>query len=121
MEAYADDVPAGGSINGYSETEITTFIKNFCTETPSTNNTSNDVGITCDKDQLVYGQCKFDVYDTLGIRQSDTETSVGIFVQDIILSATMFIGTIVTVAIVISGLMFVFGGANPGLQDKAKK
>jgi hypothetical protein len=58
---------------------------------------------------MIYGQCKFNVYDTLGIRQGDKETSVGIFVQDIILSATMFIGTIVTIAIIIAGLLFVFG------------
>ncbi len=82
---------------------------------------STNLGISCTKDQLLYGQCKLNVYDTLGIRQSDGEASVGLFVQDVVLSATMFIGTIVTIAIVISGLMFVFGWANPSLQDKAKK
>jgi hypothetical protein len=33
----------------------------------------------------------------------------------------MFIGTIVTIAIIIAGLLFVFGWADPSLQDKAKK
>lgn len=95
--------------------------ENQTTTTPTTTSSSTQVWISCTKDQLLYGQCKLNVYDTLGIRKSDGDTSVGIFVQDIVLSATMFIGTIVTIAIVVSGLMFVFGWANPELQSKAKK
>lgn len=52
-------------------------------------------GITINEACLTNGQCKFNIYDTLGIRKSvratGDPTSVGIFVQDIVLSATFFI------------------------------
>jgi hypothetical protein len=52
-------------------------------------------GITINEECLTNGQCKFNIYDTLGIRKSVREkgdpTSVGLFVQDIVLSATFFI------------------------------
>jgi len=80
-----------------------------------------DMWIYCPPDKMVAGQCKFDVYDTIWIRQSEWETSVWIFVQDIILSATMFIGTVITIAIIVSWLLFVFWWAKPDLQAKAKK
>jgi len=67
------------------------------------------MGMTIGTKCLLNGQCKFNIYDALGIRTSirnpGDATSVGIFVQDIVLSATMFIGTIVTIAIIVSGLM----------------
>ena len=73
---------------------------------------------------LLNGQCKFNIYDALGIRTSvrneNDPTSVGIFVQDVVLSATMFIGTIVTIAIIVSGLMRIFAGASGKDPTKAK-
>lgn len=73
---------------------------------------------------LLNGQCKFNIYDALGIRTSvrneGDPTSVGIFVQDIVLSATMFIGTVVTIAIIVSGLMWIMAGANGKDPTKAK-
>lgn len=52
-------------------------------------------GITINQACLTNGQCKFNIYDTLGIRKSvratGDPTSVGLFVQDIVLSATFFI------------------------------
>ncbi len=90
--------------------------------TETTNNTNNTgtcetvMGITCCGDQLINGQCKFNVYDTLGIRKSvrnpGDATSVGLFAQDIILSATFFIGTIVTVALVVSGIMYILAASS---------
>jgi len=72
---------------------------------------------------LLNGQCKFNIYDALGIRTSvrneGDPTSVGIFVQDIVLSATMFIGTVVTIAIIVSGLMWIMAGANGKDPTKA--
>ncbi len=82
--------------------------------------TSMNVWITCTKEDLVLGQCKMDAYRVLGIRQS-SETSVGTFAQDLILSATMFIGTVVTLALIVSGLMFIFAGADTSLKEKAQK
>ena len=81
------------------------------------------MGITCNEDQLANGQCKLNIYKTLGIRQNMTEspTSVGLFVQDIVLSATFFIGTLVTVALIVSGLMFIFAASSGKDPANAKK
>lgn len=83
------------------------------------------MGITCDENSLVNGQCKLNIYDTLGIRQSTRntwdQTSVGQFVQDVVLSATMFIGTLVTVALIASGLMFIFAASSGKDPANAKK
>lgn len=83
------------------------------------------MGISCNEDQLVNGQCKLNIYDTLGIRQSVRNewdpTSVGLFVQDVVLSATMFIGTLVTVALIVSGLMFIFAASSGKDPANAKK
>jgi hypothetical protein len=81
--------------------------------------------MTINKDCLLNGQCKFNIYDTLGIRKSVRDqgdaTSVGLFVQDIVLSATMFIGTVVTIALIVSALMYIFAGASGKDPSKAKK
>lgn len=74
---------------------------------------------------LTNGQCKFKIYDLLKIRKSvETEwadsTSPDIFVQDIVLAATFFIWTVVTIAIIVSGLMFIFAGATGKDPSKAK-
>lgn len=73
---------------------------------------------------LLNWQCKFNVYDALGIRKSIRNswdvTSVSLFAQDIILSATFFIWTIVTIAIIISWLMFIFAAASGKETTKAK-
>lgn len=80
--------------------------------------------ITIGSKCLINGQCKFNVYDTLGIRKSiraDWDpTSVWLFVQDIILAATTFIGTILTIAIIVSGLMYIFAAASGKDPAKAK-
>lgn len=69
-------------------------------------------GIRMNETCLLNGQCGFNIYQFLGIRKSIAENnSPELFVQDILLSATFFIGTIVTVALIISGLMFIFAGA----------
>jgi hypothetical protein len=82
-------------------------------------------GIECTPDQLRNGQCSFNIYQTLGIRQSTSwdPTSVGLFFQDIVLSMTFFIGTLVTIVIIIAGLMYIWSGfsGDTWLQDRAKK
>ncbi|MCX6822720.1 MAG: hypothetical protein NTX91_01830 [candidate division SR1 bacterium] len=82
-------------------------------------------GITINEACLTNGQCKFNIYDTLGIRKSvratGDPTSVGIFVQDIVLSATFFIGTVVTLALIVSGLMYIFAAASGKDPQNAKK
>lgn len=80
--------------------------------------------ITINSNCLLNWQCKFNVYDTLGIRKSIRSewdpTSVWLFVQDIILAATTFIGTILTIAIIVSGLMYIFAAASGKDPAKAK-
>lgn len=93
--------------------------------TTASNPDTSVMGISCSPDQLVNGQCKLNIYDTLGIRKSVRNqwdpTSVGLFVQDIVLSATFFIGTLVTVALVVSGLMFIFAASSGKDPADAKK
>lgn len=82
-------------------------------------------GISCSETQLLNGQCKLNVYDTLGIRKTvrneDDPTSVGLFVQDIVLSATFFIGTVVTIALIVSWLMYIFAASSGKDPANAKK
>ena len=83
------------------------------------------MGIDCDQTKLINGQCKLNIYDTLGIRKSvrnpEDATSVGLFVQDVVLSATFFIGTLVTVALIVSGIMFIFAASSGKDPANAKK
>ena len=89
------------------------------------NSPTSVMGIECSSAQLLNGQCKLNIYDTLGIRQSvrnpGDATSVGVFVQDIVLSATFFIGTLVTIALVVSGIMFIFAASSGKDPANAKK
>ena len=67
------------------------------------------MGIECGEnaERLANGQCSFNIYKTIGIRQDQPDTEVGTFVQDIFLSATFFIGTVVAVALIYSGIMYI--------------
>jgi len=82
-------------------------------------------GIECSADQLRNGQCKFNIYQWLGIKQSSSEdpTSVWLFLQDIVLSMTFFIGTLVTIVIIYAGVMFIRSWikGDDALQSTAKK
>lgn len=81
------------------------------------------MGIDCDRDRLAEGQCWFSIYKVLWIKQDTHEksnVSVGLFVQDIVLASTFFIGTVVTIALITSGLMLIFSGANESLAQRAK-
>lgn len=85
------------------------------TETPDTR------WITMNEDCLLNWQCKFNIYEFLWIRKSIADNnSPELFVQDILLSATFFIGTVVTIAIIVSWLMFIFAGATGKDPTKAK-
>ncbi|USN56431.1 MAG: hypothetical protein H6766_05235 [Candidatus Peribacteria bacterium] len=48
------------------------------------------------------------MYDMLGIRRGNPNTTPDEFVQDIVLTATTFIGTILTFALIVSALMIIF-------------
>ncbi|MDR2190341.1 MAG: hypothetical protein LBP53_04025 [Candidatus Peribacteria bacterium] len=68
--------------------------------------------------------CKMDVAVMLGLKQpnvnaEDDRTSVLTFVQDIVLAATFFIGTVVTLALIFSGLLFIFSAADSSKRKLA--
>ncbi|MDO4713946.1 MAG: hypothetical protein Q4B28_04860 [bacterium] len=74
---------------------------------------------------MLNGSCSFSIYDALDIRQEgrapEERTSVMVFVQDIILGATYFIGTVVTASLIVSGLFYVLSPTDSGYQQKASK
>lgn len=87
------------------------------------NEWNSTMWIDCSQEQLLNGQCRFNIYDTLGIRQNSSQNEPAVFVQDAIFAATTFIGTVITIALIFSGLLFIRAGlsANEWLQDRAKK
>jgi hypothetical protein len=46
----------------------------------------------------------------LGIRQNSSQNEPAVFVQDAIFAATTFIGTVITIALIFSGLLFIRAG-----------
>ena len=81
---------------------------------------ANNMGISIDTQNPV--ESSFDIKKALWIKKWDTsETRVFPFFQDIVLWATMFIGTVVSIALIVSGLMYVFSSVDSGLKAKAKK
>jgi len=62
-----------------------------------------DMGIQCSPQQLLIGACSFRAYDALQIRASNKDPSPKVFIQDIILSLTSFIGVVATLSLMRSG------------------
>ena len=82
-------------------------------------------GICGDTKDFANWTAQFDIYWALWMgHKSKTaegqETSVMTFIQDIILAATYFIWTVVTVALIVSWLLFVFSWADSSLRNRAK-
>ena len=79
--------------------------------------------VDCNTEAMMGIGCKFNIYDMLGIQQKTTNktdrTSVSMFVQDLVLAATFFIGTVVTLAFIISGLLFVFSAVDSKQRQRA--
>jgi hypothetical protein len=60
----------------------------------------------------------------LGIRKGRAEgerTSVMLFLQDIILGASMFIGTVAAVAFILSGVYYIFSASDASYKKKAQE
>ena len=76
-------------------------------------------------DCLINGGCSFSIYDALDIRRdargAGEETSVMSFVQDIIMALTGFIGPVVTLAFIISGIYYLMSPIDSGNRAKAMK
>ena len=89
-----------------------------------TDNTNCPWGICTDVTRLANWTSKMDIYKTLWMghksKGTDWETSVMTFIQDIIYAATRFIWTVVTVALIVSGLFYIFSWADSSLRNKAK-
>ncbi len=70
---------------------------------------------------LLNWQCWMNIYETAGIRKKDTTPSVKTFAQDVVLAATTFFGTVISIIFIVSGLMYVFSWFTGKSPDKAKK
>ncbi len=88
---------------------------------------TNAVGINLDTNCLEAWGCGWNLYKTLelredlqGIELDDDETMFEIFTKDIFLSATFFIGTVITFALVYSWLLIVMWGASESQVQKWK-
>ncbi len=68
--------------------------------------------IDCQSDQLVNGTCTFNVNEAIGIKKSNPHDSVWIVVQDVILAGTSFIGTVLVLALITSGIMMILWGSS---------
>jgi len=86
-------------------------------------NNELNMWINMDSECLLNWQCSYNIYQTLWIRKSDQDPSVSSFVKDIVLAVTMFIGTVVSIILIVSGIMYVMAGLswNWELATKAKK
>lgn len=75
---------------------------------PSSSNELEEFWLEITDECLLNGQCSMNIDKMLWINQSsDWEPEVSTFVQDIILWATMFFGTVLTIVIIMSGIMFI--------------
>lgn len=84
-----------------------------------------DVWINLTPECLINGGCSFSIYDALDIRKdargAGEKTSVMSFVQDIIMALTGFIGTVVTLALIVSGIYYLMSPIDSGNRTKAMK
>ena len=85
---------------------------------------NREVWITINTECMWGVGCGLSVYDSLGIRKGRAEgerTSVLLFLQDIILGASMFIGTVAAVAFILSGVYYVFSASDASYKKKAQE
>ena len=85
---------------------------------------NREVWITINTECMWGVGCGLSVYDSLGIRKGRAEgerTSVMLFLQDIILGASMFIGTVAAIAFILSGVYYVFSASDASYKKKAQE
>lgn len=81
--------------------------------TTTTDNTTpavNSLPIDCSPDKFRRGTCTFNYYKTLNIRTSNTSSNPTVFIQDLVLTATSFVGTMMVVALIVMWWKYVMGG-----------
>ena len=83
---------------------------------------------TCTADQIKTNTCKFDVNQALCIKgackdgyDAKTANNPDVLVQDIFLTATMLIGTVVTIVLVVSGIRYIMAWGSMANAADAKK
>ena len=89
----------------------------------ATGGQNDNLGINLSAENMADGTATFSIYDAIKIKKDRApweRTSVMNYVQDIVLAATTFIGTVVTVALILSGLLYVFSSVDSSLKNKAK-
>lgn len=86
-------------------------------------NTVWNMWINMDSNCLINWQCNYNIYKTVWIRKSDPNPSVSTFVQDVVLWVTMFIGTVITVVLIVSWILYILAAIlwRSNLADMAKK
>lgn len=90
----------------------------------SSSSDSSNVGININADCMGGVWCSFSIYDAISIRKDRAaweRTSVMSFLQDIILGASMFIGTVAAVAFILSWVYYVFSAADASYKKKAQE
>lgn len=77
----------------------------------STTTTSVDdiSGVYCTDDQLKHGQCKFNINRPLQIKEENPDPTPSNLVEDLVLGATFFIGSLVTIGLIISAIKLIYG------------
>ncbi len=85
-------------------------------------NTLGEAWVTINPDCLETGTCGWNIYETLNIREDirDEERPFDFFVTDLFLSATFFIGTVITFSLVFSGLLVVWGWVSESTVQRGK-
>lgn len=80
-----------------------------------------NAGINISTKCLLNGQCSMNIYETMWIRKSNPNPDVTTFAQDVILWATKFFGTVLTILFIVSWLSYVMAWFSGKAPDKAKK
>lgn len=76
----------------------------------STDNGVSSLGINCNPDQFRRGTCTRNTNKTLNINTSNTSSNPTLFIQDLVLTATSFVGTMMVVALIVMWWKYVMGG-----------
>ncbi len=86
--------------------------------------------MSCTPEQIKTNTCTFDINKTLCIKgacdstsnyNAETANNANTLIWDVVLTATMMIGTVVTIALVVSGVRYIMAGWNMANAADAKK
>lgn len=83
-------------------------------------NNYGDIGLKCSAEDILNNTCTWNINKTLGIKASNPIPNPEVFVQDIVLGATSFVGTGVFIALVVMWFKAVAQGWS-GSEDQMGK